>query len=320
MSNQLESQTEEIEALQAIYPDELQSLSGPPYNFKIKLVPLPGQDNNHVAVDLNCTFPSEYPLEIPIIEVELKKGLASKQKEEILKIIKTQAEENLGAPSIYTIAEAVREWLVDNNVAGQDGSMYSDMMRRMQQKDVEKKKKEDKAAIALAADSEKSNTVIEADPEELERIRKRQAGHPVTIEAFLEWKAKFDAEMLALRIAQFGYNEKDKEDKPTGKQLFLSNRAGLEEALIAAGEQEMSSQLAAAMSAAARKAAGEQIDGDGAEGISVKEDLFLEDYDEDLDDLLDDDDDEDDDDDYEEGDDNDGEYDEDEDDNDKYKG
>ena len=34
--------------------------------------------------------------------------------------------------------------------------MYSDMMRRMQQKDVEKKKKEDKAAIAHAADSEVS--------------------------------------------------------------------------------------------------------------------------------------------------------------------
>jgi hypothetical protein len=44
--------------------------------------------------------------------------------------------------------------MIDNNIAGQDGSMYADMMRRMQQKDVEKKKKEVKAAIALAADSE----------------------------------------------------------------------------------------------------------------------------------------------------------------------
>jgi hypothetical protein len=32
--------------------------------------------------------------------------------------------------------------------------MYADMMRRMQQKDVEKKKTEDKAAIARAADAE----------------------------------------------------------------------------------------------------------------------------------------------------------------------
>ena len=32
--------------------------------------------------------------------------------------------------------------------------MYADMMRRMQQKDVEKKKTEDRAAIARAADAE----------------------------------------------------------------------------------------------------------------------------------------------------------------------
>jgi hypothetical protein len=32
--------------------------------------------------------------------------------------------------------------------------MYADMMRRMQQKDVDKKKKETKAAIAAAADNE----------------------------------------------------------------------------------------------------------------------------------------------------------------------
>lgn len=107
-----------------------------------------------VALDLNCKFPSTYPSEVPIIEVELKKGLASKRKEEILNLINTTAQDNLGAPAIYTIVEAVREWLVDNNIPGQDGSMYSDMMRRMQQKDVEKKKIEEKTAIARAADAE----------------------------------------------------------------------------------------------------------------------------------------------------------------------
>lgn len=108
----------------------------------------------------------------------------------------------------------------------------------------------------------------------------------------MEWKVKFEAEMLAIQIAKYGPINKDNEDKPTGKQLFLSNRAGLEEALIAAGEQETSAQLAAAMSAAARRAAGEIVDD---EEIAVKEDLFLEDYDDldDLDDLLEDEDDED---------------------------
>ena len=57
-------------------------------------------------------------------------------------------------PSIYTIAEAVRTWLQDNNVAGQDGSMYADMMRRMQQGTVEIKKKAEKAAIIAEAEAE----------------------------------------------------------------------------------------------------------------------------------------------------------------------
>ena len=127
----------------------------------------------------------------------------------------------------------------------------------------------------------KSSSAPSVDPEELERIRKRQAGQAVTVEAFMEWKMKFEAEMLALKIAQHGLIDKDKDDRPTGKQLFLSNRAGLEEALIAAGEQETSAQLAAAMTAATRRAAGEEV---GEEGIAVKEDLFLEDCD-DLDDL-----------------------------------
>lgn len=301
MSEHAEVQAEEIEALQAIYPDELELISQSPYQFKIKLVPHPGQSDNHVALDLVCQLPTNYPSEVPKIDIELKKGLVSKQKETMFEIINSTAQDNIGGPSIYTIAEAVREWLIDNNIAGQDGSMYADMMRRMQQKDVEKKKKDVKAAIAMAADSEKSSTTVETNPEELERIRKRQAGLPVTVEAFMEWKAKFDAEMLAIKIAQFGVSDKSLEDRPSGKQLFLSNRAGLEEALIAAGEQETGAQLAAAMAAAARRAAERDGEEDMLAEVMVKEDLFLEDLDDDLDDLLDDDDEEDDEDYYEEG-------------------
>jgi hypothetical protein len=57
-------------------------------------------------------------------------------------------------PCIYAIAEAVRSWLQDNNIAGQDGSMYADMMRRMQQKTIEGKKKAEKAAVVAAAQAE----------------------------------------------------------------------------------------------------------------------------------------------------------------------
>lgn len=289
MGENSEVQAEEIEALEAIYPDEFESISSvEPYSYKVHLVPNPGQDDNHVAIDLVCNIPPEYPSEVPDINVEIKKGLGSKHKEELMELINATALENLGMPSIYTIAEVVREWLIDNNVAGQDGSMYADMMRRMQQKDIEKKKKEEKAAIISAADSEKMSS--EVDPEEEERMRKRQAGHAVTVEVFHEWKKKFDAERRALKIAREGApSDKDTDDRPTGKQLFLSNRAGLEEALIAAGEQETGANIAAAMTAATRRATGTASVDEPA--VEVKEDLFLDDVDDDdLDELLDDDD------------------------------
>ena len=96
--------------------------------------------------------------------------------------------------SIFTVAEAVREWLVDHNVKGQDGSMYADMMRRMNEKETGEKKAAENKAIAEAADAEEGNE-DQMDEEELERLRKRQAGTLVTEASFLEWKSKFDAEM-----------------------------------------------------------------------------------------------------------------------------
>jgi hypothetical protein len=40
-----------------------------------------------VALDLDCVLELDYPNVAPLIEVELKKGLASKQKEDIFAII-----------------------------------------------------------------------------------------------------------------------------------------------------------------------------------------------------------------------------------------
>ena len=103
---------------------------------------------------LICKVSLEYPDLPPELSIEAVKGLSKKQCDDLLEIANRTAVENLGMPSIFTIAEAVREWLVDNNIAGQDGSMYADMMRRMVQKGADVKKKEIKMAIAQAADSE----------------------------------------------------------------------------------------------------------------------------------------------------------------------
>jgi len=80
------------------------------------------------------------------------------------------------------------------------------------------------------------------DPEEEERIRRRQAGQPVTVESFNAWKAKFDEEMRA-QAALFNGGQvpgEGLEARLTGKQLFLQNKAGLLDGddLVASAEND----------------------------------------------------------------------------------
>jgi hypothetical protein len=125
------------------------------------------------------------------------------------------------------------------------------MLRREQQKEVESKKQLQRAAHKDLADNEFKDLSI--DPEELERIRKRQAGTQVTAESFAAWKSAFDEEMrLATESAaikagltqaqQQLIQQGGSEDRPTGKALFLANKVSVDdaevEALIAAGESE----------------------------------------------------------------------------------
>lgn len=227
-----QQQTEELEVLASIYPAECEVVSADarPRVLKIHLVPhAPGGDENHVAIALVATLPPEYPSSAaPQIGIEIEKGLGQKQRDELKVIAENTANVDIGMPTIFSICEALKEWLCDNNVPGQDGSMYSEMLRREQKKDTDLKRKEEKKAISMAADFELAEKII--DPEEEERIRKRQAGQPVTVESFNAWKAKFEEEMR-IQTAMFsgekvGTGVVSTEVRLTGKQLFLLNKVG----------------------------------------------------------------------------------------------
>ena len=181
-----------------------------------------------VSLFLDTVMPEEYPNVVPQLNIETIKGLTSNQRDDILEIAKTSAQENLGMPSIYMVTESIRGWLLDNNVPGQDGSMYAEMMRKAQQKELEAKKREERAALASQADKEKN--AEEMTPEEKERLRRRQAGTPVTVESFKIWKTKFDSERKLAEAASRGPREDETDQlRPSGKQLFLSNLAGKED-------------------------------------------------------------------------------------------
>ena len=69
---------------------------------------------------------SNYPTSDPItVFIERKKGLSEEQIDELKAMSEKVAAENIGMPSVFMIATTLLEWLQENNVAGQDGSMYS---------------------------------------------------------------------------------------------------------------------------------------------------------------------------------------------------
>lgn len=79
-----------------------------------------------VHVHLICGMPPNYPTEVPLlVDIVPKKGLGPDQVQELMVIAERTAAENLGMPSAYSIAMAVQEWLTENNLPGNDGSMYA---------------------------------------------------------------------------------------------------------------------------------------------------------------------------------------------------
>ena len=119
-----DAHAEEMEVLTAIYPDEFEYISdGDRPVFKLHLKP---SDDAYIEIYMLSELPDSYPdEEPPIISIKIKKGLSAIHADELKVIADAIASENIGMPSIFSIAEALKEWLIDNNVAGQDGSMYS---------------------------------------------------------------------------------------------------------------------------------------------------------------------------------------------------
>jgi len=280
MDDHSEEQEMEAEALAAIFDHAFEIVSDTsPFVWSVKLLPIDcGGDEkeedevNHVAVKLIATIPALYPDEQPDLDIEIIKGLAEAQRKDILKIATNEAENNVGMAAIFTICEAVREWLSENNVKGQDdGSMYAQMMRRA--KEAERAKEQ--AELKFEAQNKKDE-MTEAELEEF-RVRKLRAeGTPCTAENFQVWLTKFNAEMEAKALEEKKAMEKEvssskKNKGPRVDYNEINNRlTGYEHFSGKAGVLNMDD-----IEAAVDKISGDSLD--------VKEELF--DDDDDLDDL-----------------------------------
>ncbi|KAL6884567.1 hypothetical protein ACP4OV_010503 [Aristida adscensionis] len=195
-----QEQEMELEALQAILMDDIKeidpsesSLGTPARCFQILLSP---QDDDfdesvHVPVQLALIFAhtEKYPDEPPLLSVKSVRGIKPEDLAALKEKLDQEASENLGMAMVYTLVSSAKEWLSEKY--GQN-----------------------------AGDEELGET--EAEEEEVIVPH----GEAVTVETFLAWRERFEAE-LALQRAKLMPDSAltaPKEKKLTGRQYFESGR------------------------------------------------------------------------------------------------
>lgn len=187
MTDYGEEQRNELEAIESIYPDSFTVLSEEPTSFTITVTSDTGENEETLELTLKFTYVEKYPDEPPLWEIFSQENLEDSDAEEILTLLKQQAEENLGMVMIFTLVTAVQEKL--NEIIDQIKSRREEEKQRKQK--------------------------------EAEEAEKRAfQGTVVTIETFLSWKAKFEVEMIELKKKRQKEEEQSGKKKLTGKQLF----------------------------------------------------------------------------------------------------
>ncbi|XP_043703738.1 RWD domain-containing protein 1-like isoform X2 [Telopea speciosissima] len=215
MTDHVQEQEMEIEALQAILMDDFREIgsheSGLNTSNRCFQITLSPQDDD---VDESTTTPvqlalifshtEKYPDEPPFLIVKSIRGIQA----EDLKILKSkleqEASENLGMAMVYTLVASAKEWLnerFDQNAGISDNE---------------------------EEDTAKDDIVI-------------PHGEPVTVETFLAWRERFEAE-LALERAKLmpeSVLAAPKDKKLSGRQWFESGRASTKGAMpVTEGSEE----------------------------------------------------------------------------------
>ncbi|CAF1409234.1 unnamed protein product [Adineta steineri] len=185
-----EEQLQEIEAITSIYPDEITVLSEDPYpEFTLEIKPTTDdEDEFKPYLQLQVKFHANYPDQSPEITIADSANIddIASIESEIQKI----CEENLGMPVIFTLASHLSEQL----------SVQAETRQTRIRENIERKIREE---------------------EEIEQ--KRFLGTCVSVETFITWKVKFDAEQAELK--QKVKVDETEAKKLTGRQLFEKDRS-----------------------------------------------------------------------------------------------
>ncbi|XP_074285765.1 uncharacterized protein LOC141611187 [Silene latifolia] len=201
MTDYVQEQEMEIEALEAILMDEFKELhpgesglntSKPCYQITIDPQDDEPEDSASLPVQLALIFAhtENYPDEPPLLNVRSLRGIALEDLRILKEQLEQEAAENLGMAMIYTLVSSAQEWL---NV-------------RFKQEGVTESTADD--------DLEKDDVIV-------------PHGEPVTVETFLAWRERYEAE-IALERAKLMPDSAlatTKEKRLSGRQWFESGRA-----------------------------------------------------------------------------------------------
>ncbi|KAJ9607960.1 Protein gir2 [Cladophialophora chaetospira] len=207
----IEEQKEEREVLDSIFPDEITDISDNAYRITITLdVPDDGQDEEPEAPTmwLNVTYPEAYPDVGPHLDISSPPNATrhpqfdvGEDKARLLDALQPTIEDNLGMAMVFTLVATLKE-------AAE--VLISDRVRQ----------------------AEEARDIVVRQKEEEEN--RRFHGTVVNKERFLEWRAKFRAEMEEKE--RLGREEDEAEEKKkrgkveekrlTGKQLWEKGLVG----------------------------------------------------------------------------------------------
>jgi len=213
MSNHKEEQELELEALESIFEEgkEFEKISDTEFLLKFKPYPQDEQEN-FVGVTLRIAYTDEYPDVAPEWELKDIVGLSDPKVEEMKSKVEESIGESLGMAMVYTVAEMCQEWLKENNVKAL--SMHEEMMLR---------NKGDEPSDDDEDDEDNEAEVDKLEEEEWKGLKEKPLcakEDRITSVSFLEWKLKFDEEMIAN-----GTLKREEQKAKTGKMIFMEAQA-----------------------------------------------------------------------------------------------
>ncbi|XP_060205846.1 uncharacterized protein LOC132633441 [Lycium barbarum] len=213
MTDYAQEQEMEIEALEAILMDEFKEIHSSESGlntsnrcFQITISPEEDDvESTQPSVRLALIFShtEKYPDEPPLLNVSSLKGIHSGDLKILKGKLEQEAAENLGMAMVYTLVSSAKDWLSER-FAQETGD-------------------ED----AEDAEAKKEEVIV-------------PHGEAVTVETFLAWRERFEAE-LALEKAKLMPDSAlavTKEKKLTGRQWFESGRASGRAAAAIAEESD----------------------------------------------------------------------------------